>query len=73
MGTQTIQIYDCGCVPSRPKEQSCRSYGTRWRVYMTAKSMKLRCLDCNRLRSFDLIPMGPQTIRYMGQEVFNAG
>ena len=60
-----IEIYDCGCVKTRPKEQSCKSYGTRWRAYLTIKFVKLKCRDCGRLHSFQLQREGVQTIQWM--------
>lgn len=74
MGTR-IQIFDCGCCVSRPKEQSCTSYGTRWRVYIstdkTGKILKilLKCRDCGRLRHFALGPNNPVLIQYQDKEM----
>ena len=66
----TINIFDCGCVLGRPKEQSCRSYGTRWRVYCSTtpdgrfKKILLKCRDCGRLRHFVLTENNPVLIQY---------
>jgi len=66
----TISIYDCGCVPSRPKEQSCRTYGTRWRVYTTIGKIVLKCRDCGRVRHFLLKGNNnPVLIQYGEKEV----
>lgn len=65
-----IIIYDCGCVPTRPKEQSCRSFGTRWRIYTSldqngmAIKLILRCRDCGRIRHFVLSGKNPVLIQY---------
>jgi len=70
----TITIYDCGCVTHRPKEQSCKTYGTRWRVYMTVDKqgnilkMLLKCRDCGRLRHFLLSANNPVLIQYQDKE-----
>ena len=56
----TINIYDCGCVVSRPRTATCNTYGTRWRVYttmgMSSTLLKivLKCRDCGRVRHFVL-------------------
>lgn len=63
-----IWIYDCGCVASRPKEQSCKSFGTRWRVYLTPKSLRLKCRDCGRMHFFELAKAGVQITRFEGKE-----
>lgn len=65
---KSIFIYDCGCVISRPKDPSCRSYGTRWRVFLTSKCIKLKCRDCGRIHSFDLLKPGVQRIGFEGAE-----
>lgn len=73
----TINIYDCGCVSSRPKEQSCRAYGTRWRVYTSigkdgnAVKIILRCRDCGRIRHFTLTGLNPVLIQYSKGEDTN--
>lgn len=66
-----ISIFDCGCVPSRPKEQTCNSYGTRWRAYLTlnnegnAIKVLLKCRDCGRIRHFALLGVNnPILIQY---------
>lgn len=56
-------IYDCGCIPSRPKETSCNSYGTRWRVYESKHYIILRCRDCGRLHHFQLLKTGVQVVQ----------
>ena len=61
-------IYDCGCVPSRPKDQSCKMYGTRWRVYVAVSQINLKCRDCGRMHVFVLQKSGAQMIRYMDKE-----
>jgi hypothetical protein len=52
---ETIFIYDCGCVPSRPTENTCKSYGTRWRVYKTPTKIILRCRDCRKKHIFNIV------------------
>ena len=51
----TINIYDCGCVLSRPHLSSCNNYGTRWRAYLTKGHIKLRCRDCGKIHTFEFI------------------
>lgn len=67
----TIQIYDCGCVESRPKNQHCKSYGTRWRNYLglnyegQATKIIMKCRDCGRVRHFILLnTKQPSIIQY---------
>lgn len=64
----TWNIFDCGCIPSRPKEASCRSYGTRWRCFLTSKTVKLKCRDCGRIYTFALSREGIQTTHFDGRE-----
>ena len=64
----TIQIYDCGCVITRPKEASCKTYGTRWRVYVTGLKILLKCRDCGRLRHFVLKVDSPVLVQYTEKE-----
>ena len=72
--TSKIEIYDCGCVVTRPKEQSCRSFGTRWRAYTSLSKdgsiakLLLKCRDCGRLRHFVLTGKNPAMIQYMDKE-----
>jgi hypothetical protein len=74
-----IEIYDCGCVTSRPKEESCRSFGTRWRLYLSlnpsggAIKIICKCRDCGRVRHFELdkSKQNPTLIQY--QEVEKDG
>jgi hypothetical protein len=49
-----IMIYDCGCVKSRPHKPSCKSYGTRWKVYKTPNYLILKCRDCNKKHVFEI-------------------
>jgi len=60
----TINIYDCGCVQSRPREQSCKNFGTRWRVYVTKLHIILKCRDCGRLHHFELRRPGIQVMMF---------
>jgi hypothetical protein len=46
------QIYDCGCVVGRPQNQHCKSYGTRWRAYLTTQFVILKCRDCGKYHKF---------------------
>lgn len=75
----TVSIYDCGCVITRPKEQSCRSYGTRWRVYIAinkgdvAGKIMLKCRDCGRMRHFVLTGVNPVMIQYQKLEEIDLG
>jgi hypothetical protein len=62
--TINISIFDCGCVPNRPKESSCKSYGTRWRVFLATKVIKLKCRDCGRVYNFDLVREGVQRTEF---------
>lgn len=70
----TINIFDCGCVETRPKEQSCRSYGSRWRVYIAIDKntvpvkLILRCRDCGKVRHFILSGQNPALIQYTGKQ-----
>lgn len=68
MASSTITIFDCGCVPSRPKEPTCKSYGTRWRAYITANKILLKCRDCGRIRHFILSGNNPVIIQYGDKE-----
>lgn len=61
-----IIIFDCGCVPSRPKEQSCNTYGTRWRAYITPTMVMLRCRDCGKRYNFKINRL--ESINYMNKE-----
>lgn len=67
-------IYDCGCVISRPKEYSCKKYGTQWRLYISVDkagiplSIVARCRDCGRARHFKLSGLNPVMIQYMDKE-----
>lgn len=63
-----IQIYDCGCVATRPKDPSCATYGTRFRVYHTVNYVMLKCRDCGRIHHFALSKPNVQLIRYTGRE-----
>ena len=63
-----IEIYDCGCVPTRPKDPSCNTYGTRWRLYITVNSIKAKCRDCGRMHTFVLARPGVQTVQYLRGE-----
>jgi hypothetical protein len=68
-----IMIFDCGCVPSRPKTAGCKSYGTRWRIYKIQKDsvitgLHLRCRDCGREYTLALSVPGIQNIRYVKPE-----
>lgn len=53
-------IFDCGCRPGRPKDVSCKSYGTRFRVYTTSTHVILKCRDCGRMFHFELRRPGVQ-------------
>lgn len=70
----TVNIYDCGCVETRPREQSCRAFGTRWRVYVAISKgllptkILLKCRDCGRMRHFQLSGINPVMIQYMDKE-----
>ena len=59
---QGRSIYDCGCVISRPKNPMCKTYGTRWKVYLGVGVITLRCRDCGRLHQFSLNRSGVQSI-----------
>ncbi len=59
-----ISIYDCGCVSTRPKDPSVKSYGTRWRAYITRLAVKLKCRDCGRVHTFELKKEGVQMIKF---------
>jgi len=68
-------IFDCGCCEARPKEQSCKAYGTRWRNYISINEqgiplkILMKCRDCGRMRHFDLNgKTNPSIIQYMGKE-----
>jgi uncharacterized protein CbrC (UPF0167 family) len=70
----TKKIYDCGCT-SRPQEQSCKTYGTRWRVLVAldfdgnATKLLLRCRDCGNTRHFNLLGRNnPVLIQYGNKE-----
>ena len=65
---QGCEIYDCGCVVSRPKETSCKSYGTRWRVYISTKFVILKCRDCARRHHFQLLKPEVQMIQMGNRE-----
>jgi hypothetical protein len=60
-----ISIYDCGCVISRPKVSTCKTYGTRWKVFITSYTIRLKCRDCGRVHNFELRRNGVQTIQWM--------
>jgi hypothetical protein len=64
----TIAIYDCGCVVSRPTDQNCKSYGTRWRVYTTAIHVIMKCRDCGKMHHFELRRPGMQVGFYGPKE-----
>ena len=72
--TTHIEIYDCGCVVSRPKESSCKSYGTRWRIYVAvtkdevAAKLLLKCRDCGRMRHFVLSGNNPAIVQFGPKE-----
>jgi hypothetical protein len=66
-----IMIFDCGCVPSRPQEESCHSYGTRWRAYVTKGKILLKCRDCGRIRHFVVTSTSPVLIQYSAREESN--
>lgn len=61
----TKSIYDCGCVKTRPKEQSCKTYGTRWRAYITTRHLILRCRDCARVHEFELLKHSVERTNYI--------
>jgi hypothetical protein len=64
-----ISILDCGCVLHRPKESSCKNYGTRWRVYNTDYRIMLKCRDCGRILKFMLKhKLNPQLKEYENRE-----
>lgn len=72
-----IEIFDCGCVINRPKEASCKSYGTRFRIYTSinkdgvAIKLLLKCRDCGRMRHFVLQGNNPVLIQYLGKDLID--
>jgi hypothetical protein len=63
-GQVNYEIYDCGCVVNRPKEASCKAFGTRWRVYISRNFIILKCRDCGRRHKFQLVRNGVQMIQF---------
>lgn len=62
------EIYDCGCVNGRPKDQHCRMFGTRWRAYLTNIHVILKCRDCGRMHQFELRRGGVALTTYEAAE-----
>lgn len=53
-----FEMYDCGCAKTRPK--TSRYYASRWKVYISATQLTLRCLDCSGYKRFELRKEGVQ-------------
>jgi hypothetical protein len=64
-------VFDCNCVATRPKQS--RLYGARWRVYLNMNSLNLRCLDCGRVHTFQLMRRGVQVVRYSEVDLVGEG
>ena len=45
-------LFDCGCVPSRPRNATV--FACRWRVYRSSGLLVLKCRDCGKMRYFEL-------------------
>lgn len=64
----TMIVYDCGCVESRPRVITCKSFGTRWRAYTSEQHVILKCRDCGRMQHFELRRPGVQVTMFGNQE-----
>lgn len=65
MNKNQTSVYDCGCVPSRPQDSSCKNYGTRWRAFRTPYKVILRCRDCGKSHVFE-VTEPKMDIQYFG-------
>jgi len=61
-GRERIMMFDCGCVVTRPRDS--RYYAARWKVYTTVNYIILKCLDCGKIRRFEMKRPGPQIVQY---------